>query len=93
MQSSYEIKFATLLDELNIEWSRPDPLTWIDDNGGDHRYYPDFLVGNIYIDMKNDYLAIKDKPKIDTVRHQNKVDIRIVTKDFITKDYILALKA
>jgi hypothetical protein len=93
LQSSYEILFARILDRLNIEWTRPKPLKWIDELGKDHRYYPDFLVGNIYIDTKNDFLAIKDKKKIDTVKLQNSVDIRIVTKNLITEEYILALKA
>jgi hypothetical protein len=93
LQSSYEIRFATILDDLNIKWTRPEPLNWIDKVGKPHRYYPDFLVGNIFIDTKNDYLAVKDKPKIDAVKCQNNVDIRIVTEKFITKEYILALKA
>lgn len=91
LQSSYEIEFASLLEELNIDWSRPDPFIWIDLNGVDHRYYPDFKIGNIYIDTKNDYLAIKDLPKINLVRSQNNIDLRIVTKEFITKDYIASL--
>ncbi len=92
LQSSYEIEFAKLLDELNIEWTRPEPLIWVDYKGDNHRYYPDFLVDNIYIDTKNDYLAIKDKFKIDSVIQQNNVDVRIVTKQLITKEYIIALK-
>ena len=91
LQSSYEIEFATLLEELDIDWERPAPLTWFDDDGIDHRYYADFKVGNVYIDTKNDYLAVKDKPKIDKVIQQNKVDVRIVTKEFINKEYILNL--
>ncbi len=91
LQSSYEIEFASILEELNIEWERPAPLIWIDDNGVDHRYYADFKVGDIYIDTKNDYLAIKDKPKIDKVIQQNNVDVRIVTKELITKEYVLNL--
>lgn len=92
LQSSYEIRFAILLDELNIEWSRPNPLIWVDINGNNHRYYPDFLVGDIYLDTKNDYLAIKDKPKIDAVIEQNAVDIRVVIEKFITKEFILEIK-
>jgi hypothetical protein len=91
LQSSYEIRFAKILEALRIEWSRPEPLPWIDDSGKSHRYYPDFKVGKIYIDTKNDYLAVKDKPKIDAVVEQNNVDVRIVTEKLITKEYILAL--
>ena len=58
-----------LLEKLGIIWSRPNPLTWIDDDGIDHRYYPDFLIGHLYIDTKNDYLAIKDARKIELVKN------------------------
>ncbi len=92
LQSSYEVKFASLLEELNIQWSRPDPLRWVDHNGVDHRYYPDFKVGNVFIDTKNDYLAIKDAPKILAVIAQNNVDLRIVTKESITTDFVKSLR-
>lgn len=91
LQSSYEILFATLLDEMNIEWSRPEPLEYIGDDGKHHRYYPDFKISSVYVDTKNDYLAVKDLPKIDAVRTQCNVDIRIVTKENLNKEYIATL--
>lgn len=91
LQSSFEIRFAQILEELNISWERPDPLVWIDSNGIDHKYYPDFKIGDIYIDTKNDYLAIADLSKIEAVRNQNKIDLRIVTESLINKDYIGSL--
>lgn len=91
LQSSYEIRFAEILEELNIFWERPAPLKWVDDNNVDHRYYPDFKVGNIYIDTKNSYLAIKDARKIEIVCHQNNVDVRIVLERDITKEFIGSL--
>jgi hypothetical protein len=90
LQSSYEIDFASLLDEMGVYWERPPPLIWIDTDGVSHRYYPDFKIGQVYIDTKNDYLAIKDQPKIAAVREQNGIDVRIVTKDLITKEFIAA---
>ena len=58
LESSFETKFADLLDELKIKWIRPKPLPWIDDLGTEHNYYPDFYLinYNIYFDPKNDYL-------------------------------------
>lgn len=91
LQSSYEIDFASLLDEMGVYWERPPPLIWIDTDGVSHRYYPDFKIGQVYIDTKNDYLAIKDQPKIAAVREQNGIDVRIVTKDLITKEFIATL--
>lgn len=91
LQSSYEIRFAELLEELNIKWSRPSPLNWVDDNGIEHRYYPDFKIGLIFIDTKNDYLAKKDARKIELVRQLNNIDLRVVLKNQITKEYIAGL--
>ncbi len=88
LQSSYEIAFASILEKLNITWERPSPLKWIDDKQIEHRYYPDFKIGNVYVDTKNDYLAIIDLPKINAVKNQNNIDLRIVTKDMINEDYI-----
>ena len=72
LQSSYEIEFAKILDKLNLNWERPEPLKWIDNFGKEHRYYPDFKVNGIYFDTKNDYLAIKDIPKIEAVKNKIK---------------------
>lgn len=91
LQSSYEIKFAEILEELNIIWERPAPLIWIDDEGKDHRYYPDFKIGEKYFDTKNDYLAKIDARKIELVSQQNDVDLTIVTLRQITKEFIAAI--
>lgn len=92
LHSSYETKFATILDKLGIDWIRPSYLRWIDASGIEHKYYADFKIGNIYIDTKNEYLAIVDLPKIDAARQQNNVDLRIFTIDMITEEQILPLK-
>lgn len=88
LQSSYEIKFAQLLEDMDIEWSRPSPLFWVDIIGDVHRYYPDFKIGDKYFDTKNDYLAIKDADKIERVSKQNNVIVEVVTYENITKEYI-----
>lgn len=91
LQSSYEIRFAEILEKLDVFWERPAPINWVDENRIMHRYYPDFKIGNVYIDTKNDYLAIKDLDKITRVKNQNQIDLRIVTEEFITPEYILSL--
>ena len=73
---------------MDIEWSRPGPLYWVDETGNDHRYYPDFLIQNKYFDTKNNYLVVKDKNKIERVSQQNNVVVEIVTYENITKEYI-----
>lgn len=90
LQSSYEIRFAELLDELGIKWERPKPFLYIGSDGKKHRYYPDFRIQDTYVDTKNDYLAVKDLPKINAVREQHKLDLMIVTEKDITKEFILA---
>ena len=88
LQSSYEIRFAELLEELDIDWERPSPFMWVDDVGVNHRYYPDFKIGDIFIDTKNDFLVIKDARKIELVKEQNNIDLRIIVNNQITKEYI-----
>lgn len=89
LDSSYEERFARILEELTLDWSRPEPFIWVDNNGGSHRYYPDFKVKDVYFDTKNDYLAIKDLPKIQAVRDQHPIRLEIVTNKNINKAYIL----
>ena len=91
LQSSYETRFAGILEQLNIEWSRPNPLTWIDEYNTSHRYYPDFKVGDVYIDTKNDFLALKDARKMFLVKEQNQIDLRLVLEHQINEQYIKTL--
>ena len=93
LQSSYELRFATLLEESGVSWTRPAPLNWQDEKGNAHKYYPDFKIGNIFFDTKNSYLAVKDAPKIKAVSEQNGVEIRVVLNEDINEEYIKALQA
>ena len=91
LQSSYELRLATILEELSVCWSRPSPFIWIDAAGKDHKYYPDFKIGELYLDTKNNYLAIKDLPKIEAVKSLHNIDLRIITEDMLTKEFIASL--
>ena len=57
MDSSYELIVAKILDSHNIDWIRPKPIPWTDDNGIVHNYFADFFIPskNIYLDPKNEY--------------------------------------
>lgn len=57
MDSSYEVKLANILDELNIQWDRPEPVEWYDVSGGKHHYFSDFRLidYDLYLDPKNEY--------------------------------------
>lgn len=91
LHSSFETRFAQLLDKFDIEWERPKPLKWISADGKSHRYYPDFKVGEIYIDTKNPYLMIVDADKISKVIEQNNVDLRVIGEDKISDEFVLGL--
>ena len=44
LDSSWEVRIAKLLDELNIEWHRPDPIDWVDEKLVERMYFPDFYL-------------------------------------------------
>ena len=91
LQSSYEVLLAQLLDKMNVKWTRPEPFKWVDEKGVDHRYYPDFKVGDVFIDTKNDFLIKKDAVKIAAVKEQNNINLVVISLDQITEDYIASL--
>lgn len=66
LESSWEIALAKRLDELNIEWIRPDPVPWIDRTGQTHNYFPDFYLPehDLFLDPKNEYARKAQKEKL-----------------------------
>lgn len=101
LDSTYELNVAKNLDENQIKWERPKYLLWKDQNGLEHRYYPDFYLPeyNVYLDPKNDYLinneskryGITDTEKIKIVEQQNNVKIIILDKNNLTWESIKKL--
>lgn len=83
LQSTYELELANILNEQRITWTRPSHFLY-DEN---KKYFPDFFVPtlNIYLDTKNDYLIKLDAKKIKKVKSQNKIDLRVVSKEDIKK--------
>ena len=70
LESSWEEIIAKFLDENNIEWERPKPVKWFDENTQKSRlYYPDFFLPNknIFLDPKNPYAMMKDEYKLSVV--------------------------
>jgi len=92
LQSSYEVEMATLLNEMGLLWERPEGLPYQMD-GKDRRYYADFILPKhrIYLDTKNDYLFVLDAPKIKAVVEQNQVNLVVVKKPQITREFIASL--
>lgn len=66
LDSSWELALAKRLDELGIEWYRPEPLEWVDENGVAHNYFPDFYLPEYdkYLDPKNKHAILVQEPKL-----------------------------
>lgn len=80
LDSSWEEELAKRLDKLNINWIRPEPIKWIDDNGVYHNYFPDFYLidYDMYLDPKSPYAikAQENKLKCLSVQMKNLVIIK-----------------
>lgn len=75
MDSSWEIKFAKRLDEIGIEWSRPKiKISYIDIDGKNRNYHPDFIVENHIVEIKG-YWTDKVLHKMRQVIKKEKVYI------------------
>lgn len=70
MDSTWEIRLAERLDELGVEWTRPGPYQWIDDQGKTRHYFPDFYLPeyDIYLDPKNRHAARVQSSKIEALQ-------------------------
>jgi len=92
LDSSWEIKLAEILDDLNINWIRPKPVEWYDQSGKLHHYFSDFFLEdyNLYLDPKNDYCFVAQAEKIEYVRtHYD--NVLFMHKDQVTKEFVLNL--
>ena len=72
LDSSWELELAKQLDEIGINWIRPDPLVWIDEDGVNHNYFPDFYLPeyNLYLDPKNPQAVRVQKKKLNQLLTQ-----------------------
>ncbi len=90
LESSWEVRIAKHLDELNVVWVRPDPIEW-NDEGVNRLYYPDFYIPqyDVYLDPKNPYCMKLDEHKMREVSKK----ITIIYGDVsIIEEYIINLK-
>lgn len=85
LQSTYEFKFAEILNEFGLKWIRPNHLKY-----GNRKYFADFFLPDysVFFDTKNDYLIKKDSNKIAAVIAENNVKLIVINKDQINIDYI-----
>lgn len=77
LDSSWELALAKRLDELNIEWVRPEPLKWVDKTGVEHNYFPDFYLPKYkrFIDPKNPHACRVQKEKLSVILNQYDITI------------------
>ena len=90
LESSYEVRVAEILDELNVQWIKcRQGFIW-NDRGKTRRYIPDFYLPfyNLYLDPKNDYLIDKDKIKIKSAKEINNIEVIILSNLQINKETI-----
>ena len=92
LDSSYERIVARILDDNEIAWIRPEPLPWIDNNGVQHHYFPDFYIPhkNLYLDPKNEYCFVAQAEKISCVMKQYN-NVMFLHESDLTKEHILSL--
>ena len=64
LRGTYEVRLATLLDYLNINWEYEKPVSYKDNTGISRYCYPDFYLTyfNVYLDTKG-YLTELAKSK------------------------------
>lgn len=90
LDSSWEEALAKRLDELNISWIRPDPIKWIDENGLQRNYFPDFYLTeyDLYLDPKNPIAYKNQINKINVLlRTYNNVQFLTTLKE--CEEYLL----
>ena len=90
LQSSWEVEIAELLDNEGIPWIRPRSIPWIDSEGKNRRYFPDFYLPehDLYLDPKNEYCMKQDKEKMTAVAKKVEVWYGDISK---LKEQILTL--
>ena len=92
VQGSWELKFATILNDNNILWEKgfKYPIKYFHNNIF-HKYLPDFFLTNynVYVEIKGFWFKSKDgrvddKRKMKLVAEQNP-DIQIIILDSLAK--------
>jgi hypothetical protein len=71
LDSSWEEILAKRLDEICVEWVRPEePIPYVAADGRTHNYFPDFFLPryNLYLDPKNPAAINAQRDKIDSLK-------------------------
>jgi hypothetical protein len=73
LDSSWELELAKRLDALEITWTRPAPIKWVDEHGLIHNYFPDFYLTDydLFLDPKNPQAIKVQQKKLDCLLTQH----------------------
>lgn len=90
LDSTWELHLAQRLDELSIEWIRPDPLPWTDKEGCIHNYFADFYLPyyDLYLDPKNPYAVEVQKEKLEVICKTYK-NLTIIKTEDECKNFVI----
>jgi len=91
LESSYEVKLAEILDDLNILWVKVRKgFKWFD-GIKTRRYIPDFYLPDydIFLDPKNDYLIKRDEKKIKSAMELNDIKVIVLCFKELTRQKIV----
>lgn len=70
--SSWEVALAKRLDSLAVEWVRPGPIPWVDDQSSSHHYFADFYLPafDVFLDPKNPEAVRAQSRKLEMLQRQ-----------------------
>jgi hypothetical protein len=94
--SSWELRYYIYLKDHNIVFEyKPKPIQYRDSTNSLHRYFPDFKVGDTYIEIKGDHLLspegiLRDTHKrlqIDKTEALRILGVRILTGKDLIKEF------
>lgn len=81
MDSFWEVRVASSLDEHGVRWERPrEGFVW---NDSGNKYYPDFFLPDydVYLDPKNAYLRGVHAEKISSAERRNGIRVLVLTEE------------
>lgn len=74
LDSSWEEALAIRLDNIGVDWTRPSPIKWTDNDNVAHNYFPDFYLTDfdVYLDPKNPFAIKAQSAKLECLTKQIK---------------------
>lgn len=79
LRGTYEIRFATILDNLSVEWIYSKPIKYLASDGIHRHCLPDFYLPkyNLFFDTKG-YFTNESKNKYDLIKEQHNIIVHVL---------------